>query len=174
MNDLAGQRKFQPGCLLEDTVTRDVPMFLEKPARLRTWVQGRGGLWEGENPGIVSKSEYSVPSGPLFYPIHPGGLEGTGCHNRIQHRKRAKGRVRMTATWRPKRATCSEQQNSIKDSWKKWNMFEHITNIYDWHMMDVGTLGKKLAIHRKRVQLFRMRNKALGWYIASNVGTYLI
>lgn len=64
MNDLAGQRKFQPGSLLEDMVTRDVPMFLEKPARLRTWVQGRGGLWEGENPGIVSKSEYSVVKTP--------------------------------------------------------------------------------------------------------------
>lgn len=57
----------------------------------------------------------------------------------------------MTATQRPRRATCSEQKSSIKDSGKNCNMFEHITNIPDWHMIDDGTVGKKLAIHTQKI-----------------------
>lgn len=64
MHDGAGQRTFQAGCLLKGIVTRDAPMSPEKPERLRTWVQHRGGLWEGGNPGIGSKSEYSVVKCP--------------------------------------------------------------------------------------------------------------
>lgn len=51
---LGWAEKFQPGCLLKGMVTRDVPIFLEKPGRFRTWIQDRGGLWESANPGIGS------------------------------------------------------------------------------------------------------------------------
>lgn len=81
VNNLAGQGGFQSGCWLKGIVTRDLPISLEKPEKLRTWVQCRGGLWESEYPGIGSKSEHSVVKAPrpILDLMQPGGREDMGA-----------------------------------------------------------------------------------------------
>lgn len=74
------------------------------------------------------------PPGLLLSPMQPGGWEDTGAVMGFN----TGGWQRKEPGWQLHRGP-GEQHKGL---WEKWNMFEHITNIHDWHMRLWTTWGK--------------------------------